>query len=59
MGDVAGMLFWLILGATTGCFCAWLARERGRNPGGWFVLGFFFSFVALLTLIGAPDRHAS
>lgn len=35
-------------------FCGYLAGQKNRDSAGWFVLGFLFSFIALLVLIGAP-----
>jgi len=37
-------------------FCRKLAIEKGYSPGIWSVLGFFFSVLALLTLVGLPIR---
>lgn len=35
--------------------CAVLASSRGRNPVGWFLLGLFFSVIALVVLAVIPD----
>lgn len=45
---------YLLWGLTWGGFCAWLADEKGRSFLAWFMLGFFFSLVALLALGFAP-----
>lgn len=42
-------------GLVNGGFCAFLAAEKNRSVAGWFVLGFLFSFVALIALSGAPS----
>lgn len=44
----------LVYSVSLGGFCAWLAREKGRNVEGWFVLGVFFGFIALIAIAGAP-----
>ena len=48
-----------IVGIICGSFTAYLADEKGRSAGAWFVLGFCFNLLALLTLIGAPDVRSS
>lgn len=50
-----------ITGLVSGCFCSWLAEEKGREFGIWFFLGLLFGPLALLTLIGAPvmTQHVS
>jgi len=37
-----------------GIFSSYLAKEKNRDSLSWFLLGFFFGLVALLTLIGLP-----
>ena len=37
-----------------GGFCAFIAKEKKRDSFGWFILGFLFSFIALLALIAVP-----
>jgi hypothetical protein len=32
-----------------------IAREKGHNEIVWLVLGFFFSFIALIAIAGMPD----
>ena len=38
----------------SGSFCAWLANEKGRPLGAWFLLGLVFGPFALLAIVGAP-----
>jgi hypothetical protein len=38
-----------------GVIGAWLAGEKGRNEGTWFLLGFLFSWLALVILAVAPS----
>lgn len=40
-----------------GFFCAYIAREKGRGQGNWFLLGFLFSFLAVLALVAIPRRE--
>ncbi len=44
-----------------GAFCALWAQNTGRNPWLWFVLGIFFSVVAVLFLLrkNADDARES
>lgn len=37
-----------------GFFAGYIAREKGRSFGSWFVLGFLFSILAVLALIAVP-----
>lgn len=51
---------YLISGVIFGFFCSYLADKKGHGGCAWFVLGFLFSFLALLVLIGLPsEREAS
>ena len=47
---------YLILGVIFGIFCYYLADKKGHSGGAWFWLGLFFSFLALLVLIGLPSE---
>jgi hypothetical protein len=47
----------LLQGLIFGFFSSFIAREKGRHSGGWFFLGFFFSFIALLTLVAIPKQE--
>ena len=38
----------LIVGTIAGIICAIVANEKGRNPIGWFFLGFFFGLFAVI-----------
>lgn len=50
------VLVWIIIlqGIIFGAFSSFIAKEKNRDSGGWFVLGFFFSLLAILALIGLP-----
>jgi uncharacterized paraquat-inducible protein A len=42
-----------------GSFTAFIAKEKKRDALAWFVLGFFFSLIALLALIAVPTKKVS
>jgi membrane protein implicated in regulation of membrane protease activity len=45
-------LIWFGIAAPIfGCACALLAKEWGRRQWVWFLLGFFFTFIAVLALV--------
>lgn len=41
--------------AVIGLICALIAYSRGRTPIGWFVLGFFVPFLALILVLVLPN----
>ena len=52
-------MFYIVLifvGLITGCFCSMVANEKGYSENSWFILGFLFSFPALIAVAGLPDR---
>ena len=46
--------FWLIVAVAT----AIVASSKGRASFGWFILGAFFSLIALLLVIVLPSQKA-
>ena len=47
--------FYLILiGLTFGVFSYFIAKEKNRDPIGWFIIGFLFNLIALIALIALP-----
>ena len=38
-----------------GWFCSYIAGEKGRDTTNWFLLGFFFSFWALIAIAAVPS----
>lgn len=46
-------------GMVFGLFCAFIAKSKNRNMVGWFYLGFLFSIVALIALVGVPALNQS
>lgn len=49
----------LIQAIVFGLFCGYIAKEKGRSYEGWFVLGFFFSILAVLALIAIPKADSA
>jgi hypothetical protein len=35
---------------------AWLAAKKGYSPAVWAILGFFFSWIALIIVLVLPNR---
>jgi hypothetical protein len=33
-----------------------IARRKGRHPVGWLILGFIFSFIALIVVLLLPSK---
>jgi hypothetical protein len=50
------MLGYAILAFIVAGFSEWLAQQKGYGRIAWFFLGLIFNLVALLTIIGAPDK---
>jgi hypothetical protein len=42
-----------------GAFCGFIAKEKNQNENAWSILGFFFSIIALLAVVGLPTRQKS
>jgi uncharacterized BrkB/YihY/UPF0761 family membrane protein len=54
-GWLISFLIWLVI-------MVWiynLAKRRGRHPIGWLILGFFFSFIALIVLLALPSKRTT
>jgi len=43
------------VGLLVAMFCSSIAREKGHDEIVWLILGFFFSFIALIAIAGMPD----
>ncbi len=55
-------IFWAVLiiqGIIFGGFCAFIASQKNRDSGSWFLLGFFFSILAILALIAIPKESSA
>ncbi len=49
-----GIVFW---GIVFGAFCAFLAKQKNRDTGAWFLLGLLFSLIALIAIAASPVRQ--
>jgi hypothetical protein len=47
----------LLVMVAFGGVCAALAHQRGRNPIGWFFVGFFANCIGLIVLLVIPDER--
>lgn len=47
----------LAVGIVFGVFCGWVAAQKGYGPMNWFILGVFFSLLALIAIAGAPTKN--
>lgn len=49
----------LVIAAWVSCggFAAFIAREKNREPFGWFILGAIFGIIALISIAGAPSME--
>jgi hypothetical protein len=45
------LIWFVIAGPLFGVTCALLAKEWGRRQWVWLLLGFFFTFIAVLALV--------
>lgn len=43
-----------INGIIFGTFCSFIAKSKNRSALNWFILGFLFSVIALLAIVGLP-----
>ena len=49
--------FWtLLFGLILGALCSYFSRGRGRDPLGWFAIGFFFGIFGLIALFIIPPK---
>jgi hypothetical protein len=49
------LVYWVIIiaqGIICGSFCSFVAQEKNRSIGAWFVNGFLFSLFALIAIAG-------
>jgi len=45
------LIWFVIVGPVFGVACALLAKEWGRRSWLWFLLGYFFTFLAVMALV--------
>jgi hypothetical protein len=55
IGGVIGFILWIVI-------MVWIyniARRKGRHAVLWVILGFFFSFLALIVLLLLPSKRTT
>ena len=50
------VITYFVVGVVMGVLCAWVASERGRSAGGWFILGLLLGIFAFIPLAMIPAR---
>ncbi|MDE3045192.1 MAG: DUF4339 domain-containing protein [Verrucomicrobiota bacterium] len=56
-------MFWpdlttaVLASTAVGLLSAYIAHRRGRNPLGWFAIGFFFGLLGILAIFFAPPSR--
>jgi hypothetical protein len=53
---LSAVFFYLLPAFVCGFFTSWLAQQKGYSGGAWLLLGWLFSILALLTMVGAPTN---
>ena len=48
------MVIVIIQGFFFGLFASYIAAQKNRDTLNWFILGFLFSLLALLAIVGIP-----
>jgi hypothetical protein len=48
------IFLWLFGGLVVGTLCGYIATEKKRSGGAWFVAGFFLGFIGLIALAAIP-----
>lgn len=59
--DLFWIAIWIVIilqGISFGSFCAFIAGQKNRDKVNWFILGFLFSFIALIALMAVPIINA-
>jgi hypothetical protein len=56
-GPLFFFIVFVVVGVIFGGFTGWVAEENGRSGLTWFVLGFLFTFLALISLAIAPTKR--
>lgn len=60
MGDPSSLFFlYIISGIIVGSFTSTLAKAKGYSEVMWGLGGFFFSFAALITMVGMPIKQST
>ena len=53
------LLALIVQGTLVGLLCSYVAGQKHRSKGNWFLLGFFFSLLALIALAAIPILQAA
>ena len=48
-------ILYMVVGFIFALFCSSIAKEKGYSEAAWAVIGFFFNFIALISIAGMPD----
>jgi hypothetical protein len=48
------LIAWLLQAAVCACFSAFVAGQKCRSAGAWFLLGLLFGIFALIAVSGLP-----
>ena len=57
MGNFVGIFFlFFFVNLVCAFFVSWLAITKNYGGGAWFLAGFFFGFIALIAIAGAPAQ---
>jgi uncharacterized membrane protein YeaQ/YmgE (transglycosylase-associated protein family) len=54
--DEGLLLVSLFIGLIAGAICAVIAQNKGRSPGGYFLLGFFLGLIGIIITAVIPSR---
>jgi len=46
--------YFILIGLTFGVFNYFIAKEKNRDPIGWFIIGLLFNLISLIALIALP-----
>ncbi|WP_038161549.1 DUF4339 domain-containing protein [Verrucomicrobium sp. BvORR106] len=55
--DGEAIIFGLVIRCIFGGICAAIASSKGRNPVGWFFIGFFIACIGLVIVLCLPNLH--
>lgn len=52
--NLASIFIWIVFG----CVTAYFAKNRGRNPYGWFFIGLFLGLIGLCLVFILPKKQS-
>lgn len=50
------LIYLIVYGVASGVTCGYVASEKNRSTGGWFLLGLLFGVFAMFAIAGVPKR---